>query len=624
MLKAIESYLHAVAVLNKRLFTSFIKRIRFLILFVAISVLFPFLVKASPFSLHLQKASDTVTVEQAILGDWKAYSTVKLSNSAVSLWAKLTIIPKSKNTVVELTGYLSDFTLYVNNNNKWLPIRSENVHSISRPMISKYKAYIKTQPNLAITVYIKTNTKFVKPDYRILTEEEFNKLIQQETIRISVIVGFLICIVVISVFYYLIERNKLYLYYSFFVFFLLLPSLSGIFLSSVFMDNDGDPIIGFITVTSNLLVGIFGLLYGYLFLEIKKYKPLNRIIIFYVLFVLLCYIITTLLKFNMGPVLHLLTITFLLVAILVGVQIWRKGNPYAIFFSVAYLFFSFFYSLKLASTYGLIPFNDFYFIYGTTFEVLILAYALGKKVIYEKNENKRLLQTTNAELAKQNTQLEQYSNMVAHNLRAPIARLMGLARIIKQSADEKLKNELIDKLERTTIDFDAVIKEISMMLEIKKGLRFEMESIFLKECVQQATLLLQEEIVETNATVKIDVSEALLVKGMKPYLKSIFLNLMSNAIKYRDNNRPPSISIVAYKNINQAIIIVSDNGLGIDLSLHGAKVFEPFKRFHTHREGRGLGLHLVKVEIEAMKGSITLESELGKGTTFIISLPLAT
>jgi signal transduction histidine kinase len=91
---------------------------------------------------------------------------------------------------------------------------------------------------------------------------------------------------------------------------------------------------------------------------------------------------------------------------------------------------------------------------------------------------------------------------------------------------------------------------------------------------------------------------------------------VGNAIKYRDSKRIPIIKIISVEEKGFIKLQVIDNGLGIDLEKNGDKLFEPFKRFHAHKEGRGLGLHLVKSELEAMGGTIEAKSEIGQGTTF--------
>jgi signal transduction histidine kinase len=93
-------------------------------------------------------------------------------------------------------------------------------------------------------------------------------------------------------------------------------------------------------------------------------------------------------------------------------------------------------------------------------------------------------------------------------------------------------------------------------------------------------------------------------------------NLISNAIKYRDPDRSPVIDIKTEKLADEIRLTVSDNGLGIDTSVHRDKLFTLYSRFHTHLEGKGLGLYLVKTQITAMGGRIEIESEVNKGSTF--------
>ena len=108
---------------------------------------------------------------------------------------------------------------------------------------------------------------------------------------------------------------------------------------------------------------------------------------------------------------------------------------------------------------------------------------------------------------------------------------------------------------------------------------------------------------------------------IKSYIESIFYNLFSNSIKYRSQERQLRIVITSKKVADKYIVHFEDNGIGIDLSEHGQYVFGLYKRFNYEVEGKGLGLHMVKNQVEAINGKINIESELGKGTKFIIELP---
>lgn len=99
---------------------------------------------------------------------------------------------------------------------------------------------------------------------------------------------------------------------------------------------------------------------------------------------------------------------------------------------------------------------------------------------------------------------------------------------------------------------------------------------------------------------------------------SIFYNLISNSIKYKEPGRNPVIEISSNENENKTILTFKDNGIGIDLKLYGDKIFGLYKRFHYDVEGKGMGLFMVKTQVESLEGNITISSQLGRGTIFTI------
>jgi signal transduction histidine kinase len=112
------------------------------------------------------------------------------------------------------------------------------------------------------------------------------------------------------------------------------------------------------------------------------------------------------------------------------------------------------------------------------------------------------------------------------------------------------------------------------------------------------------------------------VVSVRSYVQSILFNLLTNAIKYRSPHRPLEIEVFSYQEGNFICLGVQDNGLGIDLEKYQDKLFGMYKRFHQHIDGKGLGLHLVKTQIEALGGSIAVESAKGEGTTFKVMFPV--
>ena len=246
------------------------------------------------------------------------------------------------------------------------------------------------------------------------------------------------------------------------------------------------------------------------------------------------------------------------------------------------------------------------------------------RLIEQHNEKleKEVTQRT-ARLIDYNQQLEQFSFITAHNLRAPVARILGIGQLLKTKVDSETSDKLIDGLLKSCTDLDTVIHDLNTILIVRKDEQKEFTEINLQQTLTKILESLHDEVQNSKTKIEHDFSKVNTVNGIQPYVESIFLNLIHNAIKYRDPERALHIKINSFSETRNIGVSVSDNGLGIDLNKHRDKVFTLYKRFHTHIEGKGMGLFLVRSQMEAMHGSISVESEVNKGTTFTITFPKA-
>lgn len=221
------------------------------------------------------------------------------------------------------------------------------------------------------------------------------------------------------------------------------------------------------------------------------------------------------------------------------------------------------------------------------------------------------------ELVDYNQQLQQFAFIAAHNLRAPVARILGLGQILGMldNSPEK-KNEIYPKLVQTARELDGVVNDLNTILDSRKSSDLQLSDVELAPEVEKIMGTLEREIANTRAVITTNFHQVHSIRTVKPYLESILYNLISNAIKYRDAQRTPVIHVKTEKLENEICLTVSDNGLGIDLAAFRDKLFTLYSRFHIHLEGKGLGLYLVKTQITALGGRIEIESEVNKGSTF--------
>ena len=247
----------------------------------------------------------------------------------------------------------------------------------------------------------------------------------------------------------------------------------------------------------------------------------------------------------------------------------------------------------------------------------------NKNLETQVEQRTKELVKTNLELIRQNNQLEQYGYITAHNLRSPVARILGLTNILNSdNFDPAVDKHLLDKLQLTANELDTIIYDINAILDVKNGIENSYEIVDFHERLEKIRSILKDSITNTQTTIEADFSAVKSCFSIPAYIESIFFNLISNAIKYRSPKRNPEIKIKSRIKEGTLELMFSDNGIGMDLNKMKDKIFSLYQRFHDHVEGKGMGLFLVKTQVEALNGNINIESTVDEGTTFSITIPL--
>jgi signal transduction histidine kinase len=236
-------------------------------------------------------------------------------------------------------------------------------------------------------------------------------------------------------------------------------------------------------------------------------------------------------------------------------------------------------------------------------------------------EANKVLTETNTELIKHNNELRQFSFSVSHNLRGPVASLLGLLGLIDPKSIVGDNIEIFKHIQSSTERLDYIIKDLIKIIDIRQDIFQIRQKIHLEDEFKSIHDILEQEIYTHHVAFRNDFSNCEVIYSVKPMIHSILYNLISNSIKYRSLNQPPVIEISSWEAKDIFALTVKDNGLGIDLNTHKDNIFKLYHRFHRHTEGRGLGLYLVKLQCEALGGTVHVESELNKFTKFTLQLP---
>lgn len=233
-------------------------------------------------------------------------------------------------------------------------------------------------------------------------------------------------------------------------------------------------------------------------------------------------------------------------------------------------------------------------------------------------EKMRLIQT----LTESNKDLEDFAYIVSHNLRAPVARMGGLMQIFnKNDSSDPINKFVFDNLAKGAKELDGITHDLNAIVAVRSHAQEERIQLSLSSIFEQVEKSLQHELDLVNAKVSMDFSAANELYAVKSYMYNIFHNLLANAIKYRQLEKSLEVKVWTERTGTCIYLYFQDNGLGIDLEKNRKKMFGLYNRFHQHIKGKGIGLHIVKAQVQVMNCKIDVKSEVNNGTCFEICFP---
>jgi PAS domain S-box-containing protein len=247
-----------------------------------------------------------------------------------------------------------------------------------------------------------------------------------------------------------------------------------------------------------------------------------------------------------------------------------------------------------------------------------VVFAIAKNITHKKRlEEDRNLILTN--LTKANNELKQLAYTSTHDLRSPVNSLLSTLKMIEDKNSDDDEVELFDILKQSTENLSDTLNKYVDILIQKKSLNIEVSQVSFTAALNKIQRSLKCLIIDTKTHIVADFTDADVIPFNKGYLESIFLNLISNSIKYAKPNTYPQISIKSQKTDGIVSLIFKDDGLGFDLKKNKDRIFGFNQTFHENKDSKGIGLYLVHNHLTSLGGHITIDSRINEGATFTIT-----
>ena len=223
-------------------------------------------------------------------------------------------------------------------------------------------------------------------------------------------------------------------------------------------------------------------------------------------------------------------------------------------------------------------------------------------------------------ISEQRNRLLDFSYILSHNVRSHASNILGISDLLKNINSPVEQIELLKLLDTSAHNLDETLWHLNDLLKIQSNFHHKKQTVVIREIVEKIIGIMKHQIEELDADISLDIENNLYTQTDPVYLQNILQNLINNALRFRHPQRSPQIDIVAHRLNGKVQVLVRDNGLGIDLHKYGNKIFGMYRTFHENIGAKGVGLFITKNQVEALGGSIAVESEVNKGSTFRIKL----
>lgn len=241
--------------------------------------------------------------------------------------------------------------------------------------------------------------------------------------------------------------------------------------------------------------------------------------------------------------------------------------------------------------------------------------------ISERKQKETSFQKNMQLIAEQNERLRSFAHIVSHNFRSHGSNIQQISKELMVTGDEMLKEELHKFLDTSATGLMEALDELSSLLKVDSASDLPTEELSVLEYCERVRQILARQSMEINAELQFDIPPNFKVQFYPAYLESVLFNLISNALRYHDPEKEPWVKVWLEDAPNFTRLFVADNGLGIDMERHGDEIFKYRKTVHNHPDSSGIGLYLIRSQIESLGGEISFKSRLGEGSTFCISIP---
>ena len=236
------------------------------------------------------------------------------------------------------------------------------------------------------------------------------------------------------------------------------------------------------------------------------------------------------------------------------------------------------------------------------------------------------LNDSNHQLTRTNVDLDNFIYTASHDLKQPIANIEGLLlaltyQLPAEAQQDELVAPILERMQGAVDRFKRTIADLTEVSKLQQAHAQPVQTVNLTQLVAEVQLDLAPVLLEARGQLVVDVAGCPVVTFSEKNLRSVIYNLLSNALKYRSPERPLRVQLTCAQVGQRVQLRVQDNGLGLD-ERQQSRLFGLFQRLHTHVEGTGIGLYMVKKMVENVGGSITVQSQLGVGSTFTVYLPI--